>query len=362
MPKTLRNLLTKTFFLLPILLFVLSLNYSIDPSKLFQNGEYEKGIALLLLDGQNVTGTGNFDDRLLQRDYIDDLQERKDIIVLGSSRSMYIRSNLFTGQSFFNNSVSMATLNDHIAIYGMYRKRKILPKKIIICLDEWLFSEKKGTDNWRTLQKEYVVTVKLFLTTKDKEGIGSGKFYKLKKYFQIFSPQYFHTSFFDAIKGNKYKYYPTNKPLLEKGASKLFDGSLVYNDAVRQRTVQQTNAIAIGAKTKEASNDNSGFLSLEVKEKFESFINFMLSDRIEVVFFLPPSHPKLFETDSYAKEIEMYVKTFAKSKNIQILGSYNPLQTNVNEEDFFDGGHLRDSGIHKLFLQQKEGEAFSVAH
>jgi hypothetical protein len=333
------------------------INYIQDPGNLFQNGEYEKGIAGLLLDGKNVTGTGNYDDRLLQKYYIDDLQERKDIVVLGSSRSMYIRSNLFPGQSFFNNSVSMATLNDHIAIYGMYRERKILPKIIIICMDEWLFSEKNSADNWRTLQKEYVSTIKLLLATKDKEGNGSEKFYKLKKYYQLFSPQYFHTSFFDIIKGNEYKYYPTNQPLHEKGASKLFDGSLVYNDAVRQRTVQQTNAVAITAKSKEKINDNNEYLTLAVKEKFEAFINFMLSDGIELVFFLPPSHPKLFEQDAHvnnnSEEIEMYAKTFAQNKNIKILGSYNPLQANVNEEDFFDGGHLRPSGISKIFSNSK---------
>lgn len=251
----------------------------------------------------------------------------------------------------------MATLNDHIAIYGMYRDRKILPKTIIICLDDWQFSKKNGAENWRTLQKEYVSTIKLFLATQDKEEIGFEKFYKLKKYFQLFSPQYFHTSFFDAITGNKYNYYPTNQPLLEKGASKLFDGSFVYNDAVRQRTVQQTNAMTTAAAVKISKDEVTYNLSPKVREKFEAFINFILFDGVEIVFFLLPFHPKYFEQFSRSSDkldkIERYVQNFAAQKEIKILGSYDPMKATCTEEDFFDEGHLKDSGLVKVFKKHQ---------
>jgi hypothetical protein len=360
MGQTINKFIIKLLLFLPILLFVIFLNYVIDPSQIFTWGNYEKGIARLLLEGKNVAGVGDYDDRLLQKYYVEALEERKDIVVLGSSRAMYIRSSLFPSQSFFNNSVSQATLNDYIAIYGMYRERRMLPKIIIISLDDWIVGENGSTDNWRTLQREYNLTLNFFQSAQEKECILDKYAYELKKCSQLLSPQYFHASFFCAVKGSSYKYYSTDEPFFEATAVKLSDGSFNYNKQVRQRTLQQVNAIGKYAVTSRRKGENIYRLSPKIKEKFEAYIKLILSDGVEIVFFMPPYHPKYFEQFSRASDkldkIERYVQNFAAQKRIKVLGSYDPMNATCTEEDFFDEGHLKDSGIRKIFLQNKSAE------
>lgn len=61
------RIIKKLVVLVPIIITVVVMNYRQDPGKLFQNGKYEQGIANLLSAGKNVTGLGNYDDRLLQK-------------------------------------------------------------------------------------------------------------------------------------------------------------------------------------------------------------------------------------------------------------------------------------------------------
>ena len=81
MAKNFRNLIIKLLFLLPIVVVVITVNYTIDPSHIFTGGAYEKGIAKLLLKGENVAKVGNYDDRLLQKLYIKGLKDDKDVVV-----------------------------------------------------------------------------------------------------------------------------------------------------------------------------------------------------------------------------------------------------------------------------------------
>ena len=76
------------------MLAVAATNYCVDPAQLFSGGNYEQGVADILLSGNNVANVSNYDERLLQKAYVNNLKRRNDVIVLGSSRSMQIKSHL----------------------------------------------------------------------------------------------------------------------------------------------------------------------------------------------------------------------------------------------------------------------------
>ena len=232
--------------------------------------------------------------------------------------------------------------------------RGMLPKKLVMSLGDGTFSTKTKTDNWRTISSEYFSTVELFLHGKEEERIKDKCFYKLNKLYQLCSPQYFHVSFFDMIKGNNYQYYPTAKPFLLDVSSKLSDGSINYNVSVRNRSIDQTRTMAMIAAAKINNEQAKYSISLEVREKFEAFISQILSDGVSIVFFLPPYHPKYFELYMYKTDkldkIEQYVHRFAEQKGIKVLGSYDPSKAACCEEDFFDEVHLKERGIRKIFL------------
>ena len=110
---------------------------------------FEKGIADILLSGHNVANIGNYDERLLQKDIIQNDQRQIDIIVLGSSRSMQINSqtinDIFQDQIFFNHAVSGASVEDYIAILDLYLEKNALPSTIIIGVDPWILNSNNGT-------------------------------------------------------------------------------------------------------------------------------------------------------------------------------------------------------------------------
>ena len=142
--------------LAPILLFVISVNYFGDAAKLFSK-DYEKKIADQIIEGKNVTNINNYNERLLNKYLINNSLFCPDILVIGSSRVMLLNSSDFKEQTFFNNGVSGASIQDLLAIYEMYEQKKCLPKKIIIGLDPWTLNINNGQSRWMTLNQEYFI-------------------------------------------------------------------------------------------------------------------------------------------------------------------------------------------------------------
>ena len=136
-------------------LTVAATNYCVDPAQLFSGGNYEKGVAGILLSGNNVANVSNYDERLLQKAYVNNLKRRNDVIVLGSSRSMQLRSHLFPGMSFFNHGVSGASIEDYLAIYELYEQRELAPSVVVLGLDPWILNQYSKQDRWESLRWEY---------------------------------------------------------------------------------------------------------------------------------------------------------------------------------------------------------------
>src|SRR5690606_22220124 len=103
-----------------------------------------------ILVGNNVTNIENYDERTLQRNIINNHHICPQVLVLGSSRTMLINSREFIGKTFFNNSVSGASIEDIVAIYQMYDNRKCYPGKIILALDPWILNVNNGQNRWKS--------------------------------------------------------------------------------------------------------------------------------------------------------------------------------------------------------------------
>lgn len=106
-----KRLLRKLAFFLPLFLVMVGANYRLDPAHLFHGHEYA-AIARMLLEGQNVANLLDFDERLLQRHYLEGMTEPLEVVVLGSSRTQQIRADFFPGRRFLNSSVNHGSLRD----------------------------------------------------------------------------------------------------------------------------------------------------------------------------------------------------------------------------------------------------------
>jgi hypothetical protein len=214
-------------------------NYFVDPAQLFNRNHYEQGMAEILLKGLNVAGISNYDERFLQKHYIAGLKEKKDIIVLGSSRPLQISSKSFPGASFHSHGVSGASLEDDMAIFEMYLERNIEPKVIILGLDPWLLNKNSGQDRWKAIGEHYDrFASRIGLDNRFSNPFfiwrDSG-FFRIKKYLQIFSLSYFQSSVLylrTQGKDKKGKYFSTDLRELDVNVV-LSDGSYSFEKKYR---------------------------------------------------------------------------------------------------------------------------------
>ena len=128
-----KKLAYKLCLLLPIPIIISIINYTVDPANIFK--PVEENLAEILTQGKNIANFPNCDERLLQKFYIEKLKKPKEIIVVGSSRSMQIGKDIFQGHTFFNNSTSAAAIEDYISIYGIYKQKNLKPNVIIMGID-----------------------------------------------------------------------------------------------------------------------------------------------------------------------------------------------------------------------------------
>jgi hypothetical protein len=343
----------KRFFLkivvfFPVAVIVVATNFFVDPAYLFRNEGYVDGIAQILLQGKNAANVSNYDIGLLQQYYIDGLTQSKAIVILGSSRSMQIRAELFNPQSFFNSSVDSATIHDLMAVYEMYYRKGLKPDVVILSLDYTMtsakFPEKQGS-----LQKSYDLAVQRI--GKESQGqLESGQL-TLDKYAQLVSPSYFQEALKTGGGRAEQMYYATGETMTD-GYTKLFDGSLVYPKDRRDKTVSEVRQLAMS----QIDGDILIFaIDQGITEKLESFIDRLQKDGVRVIIFLPPYHPYNYTYWATSPkynvivQAQQYFESLAHRKQIELIGSYNPADCSCDETEFFDSVHPKESCVNKIF-------------
>jgi hypothetical protein len=346
--------LIRLLFFIPIPLLIIAANYWIDPANVFHK-DYEAGIVDYLLQGYNVTNIVNYDERSLQKLYIEKMPECPEEIILGSSRVMFISRELMGKDHLINNGVNGAFLEDLLAIYSLYEEKGCNTiRKVYISLDPWLLNDNHKDSRWRTLENEFNSFSSVLLEkeqTKNTDSFGMAT--TLYKYKELFSLSYFNSSL-DYFVNNKSKtlYEPTLKEVNE-GMTKRIDGSIYYDAEYRNASPEEVIRRATYSKNYE---DLYFYRFPVLKEEycslFAKFIEHLQQQHIEVEFLLLPLHPIAYNyyTHQYPimVEAENYYLNFAQTHHIKTTGAFNPEKYSLDNSDFFDGFHLKEEAIRKV--------------
>lgn len=334
---------------LPVLILLFTVNYFGDAGKIFDS-EYEKEMAEILMNGSYVTNISNYDERVFQKELINRMNNAPEILILGSSRTMLINSTYFPNQTFFNNSVSGASIEDLIALFQIYKERNILPRKLIIGIDPWLLNENNGQTRWKSL--EY------FYNKYNKKADFSLAKNSSYKYSELFSLSYFQAS----IKALPKLFSGTSEPIATQEKynetnTKLSDGSLVYRADYRNATQNVINSKIDGYIAGNIySIENFETISDDIWTEFQDFIATLRKEHISIEFFLSPYAPIVY--DKIAKEYSNVLQTesliinFANDKGIKVNGSFNPYNLQFDETYFYDGMHCKEKGIQEILKGQ----------
>ena len=353
----------------PFIFGMMFINYFVDPGGLFRAVGYEKGIARILAKGLNVANVNNYDERLLQKYYIDADKKPKDVIVLGSSRVLQMNAGNSDSNKFFNHGVSGATLEDLFSIYEMYEDKNKLPHTIILGLDPWLLNINSGQLRWQSLRKYDLAfmnrlqggkTISTFFYRYDclKFDITRGLNLISPSYFQV-AIRYLIHHMPELIKTWKAKknYYATSLDNLDVDKRldvdiRIADGTIGYGKV----GILKMREDVITYVTNDPVYSLGKFYELDrvSQRNFEKFIAYLLKKDIKVIFFFPPYHPYVYtylmNSTQYQiiAKVETYFRTIGNQKNIMVIGSYDPRQCGLAEEDFYDGMHPNREGMSKV--------------
>ena len=341
-----RRFLRKTALLsLPLILLLVLVNYFGDAASIF-DPEYERAMASIILNGENVTNIDNYNERVFQRELISSFDSKKEVVVFGSSRTMLINSYHFPDAVLFNNSVSGAALQDVIALFQMYALKNNVPDTIVLSVDPWLFNDNNGQSRWDAISNYYE-------NYSSDEAI-SLQSLRLSDYGQLLSLSYFQASLATLSRrmtggadpvATQRANNPTN--------TKLTDGSMVYNVAYRTASQAEVDAKIRGYLVGEIFNlENYDEISVRFWNEFEGFVLDLLERNVEVEFFLCPYPPLVYRElqENYPQVVraETLVDSFASANNITVYGSYNPYDLGFDETFFYDGMHCNEKGVNAL--------------
>ncbi len=345
--------LKKLLFLIPIPILIILVNYFVDPANIF-NYKYESGIAQYLSQGYNVTNVVNCNDRILQKLFIQKMQNCPQEIALGGSRIMLLNTTNMKEEDFRNNGVILSTLEDLMTFYSLYEKKGCKINKVILGLEAYMLNDNHGIDRWKTLENDYkAFSERLGIKSSEMKIMSS--FIPFKKYKELVSFTYFNSSLQYLFKGINKKYTPTNK-LDNENFTRRYDGSISYEASMRNAPLNEVDKKAYSRieYKKSFRMDEFTHLSDRYKFIFTNFIEYLESKNIEIEFVLFPYHPIIydyFKKNNYyhiAFKAEDYFRDFALKHKIKISGSYDPSKYNMDNSYFFDGFHCNEKAIIKI--------------
>jgi hypothetical protein len=365
--KDFKLLIKKILILLPILFLIFFVNYFIDSVYIFSHDNYEKRVAEILLEGKNAKYVSNYDDRLFQKYYIDGLTKAKDIVVIGSSRCMQISSDLFPNKTFFNSWVMACGLEDMIGIYEIYKEKNLLPSTLIIGLEAWMMNKnyrKYGNYQWRSISEYYyrsLETMNIKREISDYINFNNSFWYKVRNLFNIGNFQNSISMYFNKMfnndSSNNFRRVLSNEEIFSDFPNKISDGS--YNFGKKYENMDSIEILNL-AKDHAMESPIRGLGSFQgIGERnkliFEGFLNLVRNDKVQIIFFIPPYHPYLFETimnnENYKiiMDVQKYYLEIAKKYNLKVFGSFNPTECGLSNKDFYDGNHGRGYIYKKIF-------------
>lgn len=357
----------KCALLVPILVFMVAFSYNVDRSGLFQGALAPRRIVDLMLEGYDVTNFEQMDERQVVQLYAQDVPEAPEAIGIGSSRVLQFNRENTGVDSFFNMGVTGADVRDNMTSYYKMVSYGKTPKVLLWSLDPWVFYGSEAAFDSRAdadLYNEFLTKVLNVPTDYEEPD-------KVELWRALADPAYFQGNVDYYVKnrgqatvtdddGNTIEFNPVEgDPYNQTATIKRSDGSVLYDVAFRNQTVDQIRTLAATACTTFNSVHMEGFdaLSNTQMQAFDSFIQYAQAQGTTVILVLSPWHPYLYEylltePDNHKGffQVENWVRQYAADHNIPLYGSYDPsCITGLQETDFFDGLHCSGTGIERFF-------------
>lgn len=359
--------LVRAALLVPILVFMVAFSYQVDRSGLFQGALAPRRIVDLMLQGYDVTNFEQMDERQVVQLFAQDVPETPQVIAVGSSRVLQFTRENVGVDSFFNMGVTGADVRDNMTSYYKMVCYGKAPEVLLWSVDPWVFFGSEDAFDSRAdadLYNEFLTKVLGVATDyEEPDQVELWKALADPAYFQGNVDYYVKNRGQSAVtddEGNVIEFNPVDgDPLAQPTTIKRSDGSVLYDVGFREQTQDQILTLAAGACATFNSVHMEGFdaLSETQLEAFDAFLRYVQEQGTVPVLVLSPWHPYLYnyllgepELHQGFFQVENWLRQYCADNGIPLYGSYDPACIDGLEEmDFFDGLHCKDSGIDKFF-------------
>lgn len=348
--------------IIPLICLLVVTNIYVDPANIFHDDSAD--IAQAILDGKGAYfPTGNVDERAVKQRLIESMPKDLECLTIGPSLTMGIRQENVGTESYYNLSASSLHFYDYLAIFGLLEANQIEADKIILCVDSYFFDLRiyyKGSRRSEFMPyADYMISLLENQVPVTPDNNTQKQLWQ--KIQQAFSVTYFQAAVNVVQKNNSFKSQVNRWGIVDETTNHfthyMADGSYVYDLDYRSRTEEDVLADCASYDAKYMFA-NGACLNEDGKKIFIKLIEHLLDKGIEVEFFLCPLAPALWDkiendpnADQYhiLAELEAFAAEIAEEKNIKIIGSYNPYNIGIGNEDFLDARHIRHEKLQQYF-------------
>lgn len=365
---TLLSIAIKALCFVPILLFMVWFNYTVDISGLFQGELAPREICNLLLEGKTVANYDQMDERAVLELYVQNLSKEQvpTTLAIGSSRVMQLTKEIAGDASFFNAGMSGAGLMDVINAFYLFDRADKLPQTLIFEVDPWLFNGVSSQDlNKRADSELFAEFLQLCLG----RDTGYEAPNQLEHWKALLDPSYFQGNVRYFLKQKQEQAaagsQASDSPFFAVDMSQIDDlsytvkrpdGSIYYQKDFRNWTYDQMMAEVLAQAG--TIQQMHGFDSMDPywTQIFEEFVAYVQSRGVKVIFLLTPYHPFVLKHVANNPQglegffqVEPWLRQFAQEHNIPLYGSYHASRVGIQEWLFFDGIHCKGEALRLMF-------------
>lgn len=341
-----KNIIKIIIFAIMVIMPIIIINYTVDAANMFH--DIYKEVAEQMLSGNNVAVlSGNVNERLVRKNQIEKLPKECEYLVIGSSVVMTMDSKLFDSSSCYNLGESGADFYDILAQFALLKINGVHAQKIILAVEPDFFSLNyiKNYERHNELMSysNYMIDY-----LEDKQFLSKTG---LKKNFAaIISKEYF----LDNLKYLKKNGFDLERYRIVdfsyEGAFYNKDGSYTYSKEYQNRGFDELLNDSFLKWKQHYSYEHINEYAISIFEKLVCYLN---ECHTEVIFYFPPKAPVFYDNIDESKysilfEIDNYVREFANNNDIIVLGSYDPRDVGLSNEDFYDIRHVRKESLVKL--------------
>lgn len=308
-----------------------------DAAALFYKARFYSDLEENLKLTNIIEVTANHDERIFKKTLLEANAELKfDKVIFGSSRVMLVSS-----KHSLNLGVSGASLEDILALYQILVEQKITMDTILIGVDPWLFYN--ADSRWKSISKYY-------FDFKGSQEKGVVK----HRLGQLLDPIYFQESLKNLVTNgiNSPYIFHDEHPIHHSGTLIFPRGHIEYGEKYRNATKSEVEEKIDSY----LSPRNHYKLNADVKLErdriilFEDFISKLNAKGIVICAIFPSYHPQVYlDLNNRYKVIEQTEYIVREMDTFDCFyGSYNPEISGLNEDMFYDGMHLNETGVREI--------------